>query len=145
MTVINGNGKDVNVAAARANGDGRSMGELFKDLATGTQTLVSQEIRLAKLEITESIKNAGLGAGLFAGAAVFGLVGLIALAFTLVAVLSLFLPPWLAGLIVTVLFFGVAGALALIGKNRLSKANPAPEETIQTLKEDQEWLKRQLK
>jgi uncharacterized membrane protein YqjE len=121
------------------------MGELFRDLTTGTQTLIGQEIRLAKLEITQGLKNGAQGMAFLAVAGVFGLVGLIALAFTMVAVLSLFLPAWLSALIVTVLFFGIAGIMALLGKKKLNKASPAPQETIETLKEDQEWLKQQIR
>jgi hypothetical protein len=128
-----------------ANGDTRTLGELFKDLAAGTQLLISQEIRLAELEIKDSVRNAGVGAGLLAGAGAFGLVGLIAAAFTLGALLNLFLPVWASALIVTIVFFAIAGALGLLGRNRLKEANPTPEATIQTLKEDQEWLKQQIK
>ena len=69
-------------------------------------------MRLARINISRGIKNAGISAGMFGGTAAFGLVGLMALAFTVGAVLSLFLPAWLAGLIVTVLFFAIAGILA---------------------------------
>ncbi len=131
--------------SVRTNGDGRSMGELFKELAAGTQTLISQEIRLAKLEVKESVTNASTGIAFFVIAAVFGFIGLMLAAFTLVVVLSLVLPPWLSALLVTVLFFTVAGVGALVGKSKLSKARPVPQETIQTLKEDQEWLKQQIK
>ncbi len=144
MALEQGNGHDVR-QGNRLNGDGRSMGDLFRDLARDTQLLVSQEIRLAKLEITDSMKSAGMGAGLFAGAAVFGLVGLIGVAATLVAVLSLFLPVWASALIVTIVYFAIAGALALMGRIKMKDANPAPQATIETLKEDQEWLRQQIK
>jgi uncharacterized membrane protein YqjE len=151
MTVSKTNGNQ-NTTAERTNGnariyggDTRTLGELFGDLAAGVQLLVSQEIRLAKLEMRESVKNAGMGAGFFAGAGAFGLVGLIGTAFTLGALLALILPVWTAALIVTVIYLGIAGALALIGRSRLKQANPVPEATIETLKEDQEWLKQQIK
>ncbi len=144
MTVIQGNGNNVR-QANRPNGDGRSMGDLFRDLARDTQYLVSQEIRLAQMEVTESAKSAGMGAGLLAGAAAFGLVGLIGVAATLVAVLSLVLPVWAAALIVTILYFIIAGGLALAGYVKLKEASPTPQATIETLKEDQEWLKQQIK
>jgi hypothetical protein len=151
MTVDKTNGTPITGTArvynngGHGNGDTRTLGELFKDLMAGTQLLISQEIRLAQLEIKESVKNAGVGAGLLAGAGAFGLVGLIAAACTLGALLNLFLPVWASALIVTIVFFAIAGALGLLGRNRLKEANPTPEATIQTLKEDQEWLKQQIK
>jgi hypothetical protein len=51
---------------------------------------------------------------------------------------------WLAALIVTVLWGAIAGVLALQGKHKVEEATPPqPEQTIETLKEDVEWAKRQ--
>ncbi len=125
--------------------DQRSVGELFGDLTRGIQTLISQEIELAKLEIKQSAQSAGLAGAFLAGAAVFGLVGLIMGAVTITAVLALFLPTWLSALIVTVALFAMAGILGLTGKSKLAATRPVPQQTIETLKEDQEWLKHQLK
>jgi hypothetical protein len=49
---------------------------------------------------------------------------------------------WLAALIVGVIFLAVAGSLALQGKNRIQRATPpAPQQTVETVKEDVEWAK----
>ncbi len=125
--------------------DQRSIGELFSDLTRGIQTLISQEIELAKLELKESAQSAGLAGAFLAGAAVFGLVGLIMAAVTVTILLALVLPAWLSALIVTIGFFAVAGFLGLLGKSKLSETKPVPQQTLETLKEDQEWLKRQLR
>lgn len=122
----------------------RSVSELLRDLATGTQTLISKEIQLAKLELRESVQKAGLGMGLLAGAAVMALVGLIMLALVGVYALALVIPAWAAALIVAGLLFIVAIGLGVVGAARLKTIKPRPEETIETLKEDQEWLKQQL-
>ena len=50
-----------------------SMGQLVKDLSQDISTLVRQELQLAKAEMTQKGKEAGVGAGLLGGAVVFGL------------------------------------------------------------------------
>ena len=82
----------------------RPVGELVKELAGQTSTLVRQEIQLAQAEISTKGKLAGRGAGMLAAAAVAGLLALIALTAGLVAALDTAMPLWLAALIVTVLW-----------------------------------------
>src|SRR4051812_8451664 len=94
----------------------RGLGELVKDLAGQTSTLVRQEIKLAQAEVTQKGKLAGKGAGMLAGAAVAALLGLGALTAVLVIALDGALALWLAALIVTVLWLAVAGLLAMAGK-----------------------------
>ena len=86
----------------------RGIGELVKDLASQTSTLVRQEIKLAQAEVTQKGKLAGKGAGMLAGAGVAALLGLGALTALLIVVLDSFLPLWLAALIVTVLWLAIA-------------------------------------
>ena len=124
----------------------RPIGELVKDLAGQTSTLVRQEIQLAQAELTQKGKLAGRGAGLLVGAAVAGLLALGTLTALLIVVLDEFLPLWLAALIVTVLWIVVALALASAGRNALKRAAPpVPEQTVETVKEDVEWAKTQAR
>ena len=126
-------------------GNARPIGEVVRDLAEGTQTLIMQEVQLAKLELKASAQGASRAAILLGGAAAFGLVGLIMASVTVTALLALVLPVWLAALIVTAGLLVVAGILALIGRRMLARAKPVPEQTMQSLKENQEWLKRQMR
>jgi MFS family permease len=122
----------------------RPVGELVKQLADQTSTLVRQEIGLAKAELTEKGKEAGKGAGLFAGAAVVGLLAAGALTAFLIMLLDGALANWLSALIVGVVFAAVAGALAAAGRSRVKRATPpVPEQTVETVKEDVEWAKTQ--
>src|ERR687893_653866 len=106
----------------------RGIGELVKDLANQTSTLVRQEIKLAQAEVTEKGKVAGRGAGMLGGAAVAALLALGALTAFLIIVLDSFLPLWAAALIVTVLWLAIAAVLGLAGKNAIQKATPpAPQ------------------
>jgi hypothetical protein len=123
----------------------RPLGELVKQLATETSTLVKQEIDLAKAEMTEKGKKAGKGAGMFGAAGIIGFLALSALTACLIALLATALDHvWLAALIVALVYGAVAGVLALTGKKEVQEATPpAPEQTIETLKEDVEWAKTQ--
>ena len=107
--------------------------------------LVKQEIDLAKAEMTEKGKKAGKGAGIFGAAGIIGFLALSALTACLIALLATALDHvWLAALIVALVYGAVAGVLALTGKKEVQEATPpAPEQTIETLKEDVEWAKTQ--
>jgi uncharacterized membrane protein YqjE len=121
----------------------RGIGELVKDLANQTSTLVRQEIRLAQAEVTERGKTAGRGAGMLAGAGVAALLGLGALTAVIVIALDGALALWLAALIVTVIWFVVAAVLAMAGKKALQASTPPAPQTVETVKEDIQWAKTQ--
>jgi hypothetical protein len=121
------------------------MGELFKQLSDDLSTLVRQELRLAQAEMTAKGKKAGVGIGMFGGAGIVALLTLGALTTCLIAALSTGMEVWIAALIVTVLYGAIAGALALIGRDRVTEATPpVPEQTMETVKEDAQWAKTQL-
>ena len=120
----------------------RPPSELLKQLSDQTTTLVRQEIELAKLELQEKGKKAGMGAGMFGGAGVLGLYAVGALTATIILALATFLPGWVAALIVTVVYCAVAGVLALRGKSQVKAAAPLmPEQAVDTTKEDVRWVK----
>jgi uncharacterized membrane protein YqjE len=120
----------------------RPTSELLKQLSDQTTTLVQQEIELAKLELQEKGRKAGIGAGMFGGAGVFGLYAVGALTATIILALATFLPAWVAGLIVTVVYAAIAGVLALRGKAKVKEATPVvPQQAVDTTKEDVRWVK----
>ncbi len=124
----------------------RPVGELLRDLSQQTTTLVRQELELAKAELAQKGKQAGVGAGLLTGAGVVGLVAFGSLTACFIALLATAMSTWLAALIVAVVYAAVAGALALVGKSRVKQATPAaPEQTIETMKEDVQWAKSQAR
>jgi len=118
----------------------RSLGELLSAMTQDLSTLMRQEVELAREELKEEGRKAGKAGGAFAGAAVVGLLAGVALVMTLGFALDSFLPTWLAFLIVTVLLGAVAAVLAQRGRTEVKQLNPAPEQTIETLKEDAQWL-----
>lgn len=121
----------------------QSLPDLLKQLSEETQTLVRLEIALAKAEMTEKGKQAGKGAGLFGGAGLLGLGAFGALTACLIALLATALGHvWLAALIVAVVYAVIAAVLAKQGQKEIKQAGPAaPEQTIETLKEDAQWAK----
>jgi MFS family permease len=120
----------------------RPLGDLVKQLAEQTSTLVRQEVDLAKAEVAQKGQQAGKGAGLLGAAAVIGLLAAGALTAFLIMLLDGALANWLAALVVAVVFGAIAAILALQGRNRIRAATPAkPEQTVETVKEDVEWAK----
>ena len=114
-----------------------STGQLIGQLTEQISRLVRDEARLAQAEVTQKAKRLGVGAGLFGGAGLFAFFGLAVLIATAVLALALVLPAWLAALIVAVVLFAVAGALALVGKKDVDKGTPPmPNEAIASTKAD---------
>jgi uncharacterized membrane protein YqjE len=121
----------------------QSAAELVKQVTEQTQRLVRQELALAKLEVSEKVKHAGIGAGMLAGAAFVAIFGLGTLIAMLVLALATAMEAWLAALVVTVALLAVAGVLALVGRRQLARAAPpAPEQAIQSVKTDIEAVAR---
>jgi hypothetical protein len=121
---------------------GQPVGELVKQLSEQTSTLVRQEIELAKSELSERGKAAGKGAGLLGGAGIVGLLAAGALTAFLILLLAEAMDAWLAALIVAVVYAGGAALLALNGRERVREGMPpAPEQTVESVKEDVQWAK----
>jgi uncharacterized membrane protein YqjE len=127
-------------------GTDQSTSELVQKASEQLSRLVKDEIALAKAELTEKGKHAGIGVGLFGGGGVLALYGVGALFATLIIVLDLFLPLWLAALIVTVVLFASAGILALLGKKQVTQAvPPEPSVAIASAKADVDEVKHAIK
>jgi hypothetical protein len=125
------NGKAVRPVAEK------STAELVQTASEQISRLVKDEIALAKAELAEKGKHAGIGIGLFGAGGVFVFYGVGATIATLIIVFDLFLPLWLAALIWTLVLFLAAGILALFGKNQVTKAvPPEPEAAIESVKLD---------
>lgn len=126
----------------------RSFGELLRDLAHGSADLLRGEIRLARIELAAIATNVARGAAQVALGAVLLLLGSLSLATGIVLVAGdQWLPRdryWLAALALLVITGALAVLFARRGIARLSPSALVPDQTLETLKEDKEWLKRQL-
>lgn len=129
-------------ATAGEDGIGSLVGDLIGDL----QDIVRGEVRLAKAELREDAMTIGRGAAMVAIGAFLGLIGLTFLMLAIAYILyeEVGLDRWLSVGIVAVALLALAAILALVGKGRLSAASLKPEQTIASLKEDQEWAKQQI-
>ncbi len=124
----------------------RSIADLLKQLSDQTAALVRQELDLAKAELAVKGKQAGLGAGMFGGAGLFGLYAVGALTACLILALATAVTGWLAALIVAAIYGATAGVLALVGKSKVQQGvPPVPEQTVESVKEDVEWTKQRAK
>jgi hypothetical protein len=124
---------------------GQSIGDLLKQLSEQTATLVRQELDLAKAEMQQKGKRAGVGLGLIGVGGVVALAAVGAFTATLIMLLAEWMDGWLAGLIVTIAYAAVAAYLALQGKEKVSEASPpVPQQTVETVKEDVRWAKNQM-
>ncbi len=120
----------------------RPIGEVTSALTRDLSLLVRQELELAKAEMAEKGRVAARGFGMMGGAGVAALMAAGALTACAVLVLSLFLPAWLAALLVGAALGAVAYLLAVRGRTRSEKAGTLiPEQTIETIEEDVEWAR----
>ncbi|NLU75143.1 phage holin family protein [Streptomyces sp. HNM0575] len=114
-----------------------TVAELVKQASEQLSEVVRSEMRLAQAEMKEKGKRAGLGGGMFGGAAIMGVLALWALVFAAIAGIAVALPVWAAALIVAGGLLLVAGVMALAGKHELGSATPPkPEQTIDSVKAD---------
>ena len=120
-----------------------SVGQLVGEAASDLSKLMRLELELAKAEIKEEAKKAGKGAGMLGGAGLAGYFVALFLSLTLMWALGGALDLWLAALIVAVLWAIVAAVLFVMGRKQMKEVNPKPEQTVETLKEDKEWVKAQ--
>jgi uncharacterized membrane protein YqjE len=126
-------------------GSSKSLGELVGDLTRDLGKLVRQEVQLARVETTQKITATVKGAALLIVAGVLGFVAFEALVACGILALAQVVSPWLAALIVGGALLVIAGILAFIGINNAKKiADPVPHATVETLKEDAQWIKQQV-
>ena len=127
--------------------DERSLGELFGELARETGTLVRQEVELAKTEMTHRATRAGRDLGSLAVGGAIAYAGFLTLLAALVGALAdaFDMPLWLAALIVGVVVAAVGYLLVQRGLTALRSHGLAPRQTFETLKEDVEWAKEQVR
>jgi hypothetical protein len=120
----------------------RSLVELVRDLPTLLVELVKRELNLFTTELSRRLKFAGIGVGFFIGAALFGLVAFWVLVTAAVLGLAHVVEPWLAAVIVAVLFLVFTGILAFLGIRFLKRGvPPVPKDAVEGIKEDVQAVK----
>ena len=117
---------------------------LFRSLADDLARLFTQEVQLAKAELSVAVRD--LKSGVVSLAIGFGvlLAGVGFLLLAAVYALSMVVQPWLAALLVGGVITLVGIVLLLKAKKSLDPTAMVPERTIESLRRDQEMVKRSV-
>lgn len=124
-------------------GDDRSIGELLAQMSQETADLVRREVRLAEAEITQKAYRAGKNAGFVAAGGALAYAGLLAVVAGIIMLFGRTSRPWFSALVVGLSVAGVGSLLALKGLDALRQEGVVPQETVETLEENREWLRDQ--
>ena len=122
----------------------KSLGELFADLSRETSTLVRQEVALARVELSEKGSKVGKNVAFLAVGGAIAYAGFLVLLAAAVIVLANVIPLWASALLVGLIVAVVGYFLVQKGMTALREMDLAPRETIESLREDKEWLQRQI-
>jgi hypothetical protein len=118
-----------------------SIGEVIGNISNDLSQLFRQEVELAKAEVKQEAAKAGKAAGMLGGAGFAGYLAVVLLSFALVFGLANVMDAGWAALIVAVIW-GVIGAVLYVnGRTKLKAVDPMPRRTVDTIKEDAQWLK----
>jgi uncharacterized membrane protein YqjE len=121
-----------------------SLSELFGNFASELRTMMSDELELAKAEMSKKISDT-LKDALYVGVGgLLLLVGLLSLVATLIIILAYGLPLWLASLVVTIVVSGIGFLFLQRGLSDIRRRSLVPDQTLETLKEDKEWAKHKI-
>ncbi len=120
------------------------IGELFATLSTQVTQLFRQEVQLAQAEMMRKATKAGRNAVYIALGASLANAALLAVVAALIIALAQYMDPWLAAALVGILLAVIAGLLVQFGVRKLKEIDPAPRRTIETMRENKEWLTEQI-
>ncbi len=123
----------------------RSFSGLLDDIVGNVQGIIRSEVRLARAEIQEETTKAAKAAGALGSGAVLAVYAVGFLFLTCLLALEIVVRPWLAALIVAVVVGTAAAILVNHGLKRIRQVEPRPDKTIDTIKENFEWAKNQIR
>jgi len=118
-----------------------SIGELIGNISNDLSQMFRQEVELAKAELKQEAGKAGKAAGMLGGAGFAGYLAVVLLSFAAVFGLANVMDAGWAALIIAVLWGVVGAVLYLSGRKQLKTVDPVPRRTVETIKEDAQWLK----
>jgi uncharacterized membrane protein YqjE len=123
----------------------RSFSDLLQDIIRNVQEIVRSEVRLAKTEIREEAAKTKASLVLLGAGALTGFLAILFLLLMIASALALVMPNWAAALVVGAALAVAAGVMLMGGVKSFQRIHPAPERTVQTIKENIEWAKQQTK
>lgn len=123
----------------------RTFSDVLQDIVGNVQNIIRSEIRLAKTEVKEETTKAAKATRITGVGAVLAFYAVGFLFLTAIRALEILMAPWLASLVVAALI-GVGALVAInIGRAHFKRVHATPDKTIQTVKENVEWIKDQTK
>jgi hypothetical protein len=123
----------------------RSVADVLQDILRNVQEIVRSEVRLAKVEIRDEARQAVSSGIWIAAGAVGALSAWMFLLWTVAYLLATRMSLWAATLVVAVVMACVAGVLIMGGIRRMKRIQPIPERTVESVKENLEWMKQPTK
>ena len=121
----------------------KSLGELFGEMTSEVSDLMRKEVELAKVEIKDEVGRAGKAGGMFGAGALAGYLAILFVSLALAWLLDQAMNTALAFFIVGLLYGIAAAVLITRGREQMKHVDPVPRQTVETLKEDAEWVKAQ--
>jgi hypothetical protein len=126
--------------------DPRSLGEMFTDLTRELRTLIQKEIQLAKTELSQNASRLTGSLTMMAAGGLLAYGGMLAIVAAIVlGLIALGLPAWAAALLSGVVVAVIGYTLLRAGLASFRPRELTPRQTIETLKEDVQWLKMQTR
>ncbi len=122
----------------------RSLGALISGLLQDIRLLFSQELDLAKRELAQKVSVVSRNAVTIAIGAVLAMAGVFVLVAALVLVLALFMPAWVAALVLALVLLAMGGLMLFIGVQKLRKMKYVPERTVRTVEEGVQRVKERV-
>ena len=119
----------------------RSIGELFAELASDTTTLVRQEVALARIEITRTANRVGKNVGVLVIGGAIAYAALLSAMAALIMVLGGIMPMWAGAMLVAAVFAALSYGLISKSIRALREVDLTPRQTMETLREDAQWMK----
>ena len=123
----------------------RSVSDVVQDILRNVQEILRSEVRLAKAEIRQEATQAASSALWVT----FGVVGVLSawmfLLWTAAYALATIVPMWAATLVIAAAMAIAGGVLIAVGLRRFTHITPLPERTIESLKENLQWMKQPTK
>jgi len=121
----------------------KSLGQLVGEMSAELSSIMRAEVQLAKVELKDEVAKAGKAGGMFGAGAVTGYFALLFASLALAWLLDQAMPIALAFFLVAALYGVAAGVLISRGRTEMKQVDPVPHQTVETLKEDVQWVKAQ--
>jgi hypothetical protein len=115
--------------------------ETIQNIAGNLGDIVRSEVQLARAEMREEASKAARAGAMMAAGAILGLLGMAFVFWTIAFGLTQWLPVWASSLVVGVLLLGTSGALLSMGRGRMRQVHMKPEQTMESVREDVQWIK----